>query len=93
VNYAFATTSTSTLNTVVFQNNVCHDGNSNFYLNTATTGEETIQGNTLNGMAWSGNRLRISHGSAPSSPKDGEIWTTTTGLYVRINGSTIGPLS
>jgi len=37
--------------------------------------------------------LRIAHGSAPSSPVDGDIWTTTAGLYVRINGSTVGPLS
>lgn len=37
--------------------------------------------------------LRIPHGTAPSSPADGDIWTTTAGLFVRINGSTIGPLS
>jgi hypothetical protein len=37
--------------------------------------------------------LRIPHGSAPASPVDGDIWTTSAGLYVRINGSTIGPLS
>lgn len=33
------------------------------------------------------------HGTAPSSPVDGDMWTTTAGLYVRINGSTVGPLS
>ncbi len=37
--------------------------------------------------------LNIPHGSAPSSPVNGDMWTTTAGLYVRINGSTIGPLS
>jgi hypothetical protein len=37
--------------------------------------------------------LNIPHGSAPSSPVNGDIWTTTAGLYVRINGSTIGPLT
>lgn len=37
--------------------------------------------------------LRIAHGSAPTSPVDGDIWTTTAGLYVQINGSTVGPLS
>ena len=37
--------------------------------------------------------LRIPHGAAPSSPVNGDIWTTTAGLYVRINGVTIGPLS
>lgn len=37
--------------------------------------------------------LNVPHGTAPSSPVNGDIWTTTAGLYVRINGSTVGPLS
>ncbi len=37
--------------------------------------------------------LRIAHGAAPSSPVNGDMWTTTSGLYVRINGATVGPLS
>lgn len=37
--------------------------------------------------------LNIPHGSAPTSPVNGDIWTTTAGLYVRINGATVGPLS
>lgn len=37
--------------------------------------------------------LRIPHGTAPSSPVNGDIWTTTSGLFVRINGVTVGPLS
>lgn len=37
--------------------------------------------------------LNIPHGAAPTSPVNGDIWTTTAGLYVRINGSTVGPLS
>lgn len=32
--------------------------------------------------------LRVPHGSAPSSPVNGDIWTTTTGLFVRLNGTT-----
>ena len=35
----------------------------------------------------------LPHGSAPTAPVDGDMWTTTAGLYVRINGSTVGPLS
>lgn len=31
-------------------------------------------------------------GVAPSAPIDGDVWTTGTGMYVRISGSTIGPL-
>ncbi len=37
--------------------------------------------------------IRLPHGSAPSSPTNGDMWTTTSGLFVRINGSTIGPLT
>lgn len=38
--------------------------------------------------------LNIPHGIAPSSPVDGDIWTTAAGgLYVQINGSTVGPLT
>ena len=36
--------------------------------------------------------IKIPHGSDPTSPNDGDVWTTTTGIYVRINGSTVGPL-
>jgi len=32
--------------------------------------------------------IRIPHGTAPSSPTNGDIWTTTTGLFGRINSTT-----
>ena len=35
--------------------------------------------------------LRVPHGTAPTSPTNGDVWTTTGGLYARINGSTQGP--
>ena len=37
--------------------------------------------------------MRLPHGAAPTAPVDGDVWTTTAGLYVRINGGTVGPLS
>lgn len=37
--------------------------------------------------------LSLPHGAAPSSPVNGQIWTTSAGLFVRINGATVGPLS
>lgn len=36
--------------------------------------------------------FNIPHGIAPTSPVDGDIWTTTSGMYVRVSGSTVGPL-
>lgn len=37
--------------------------------------------------------LRVPHGAAPTSPVNGDIWTTTAGIFVRINGATVGPLT
>lgn len=42
--------------------------------------------------AAAGPSARFPHGSAPNSPQNGDVWTTTTGMYVRINGTTVGPL-
>lgn len=37
--------------------------------------------------------IRLPHGTAPSAPVNGDMWTTTAGLFVRINGANVGPLS
>lgn len=36
--------------------------------------------------------LNVPHGTAPISPVDGDVWTTSAGLYARINGITVGPM-
>lgn len=36
--------------------------------------------------------FNLPHGTAPVSPNNGDMWSTTAGLFVRINGSTVGPL-
>jgi hypothetical protein len=33
--------------------------------------------------------FKLPHGTAPSSPVDGDVWTTTAGLYAQINGKTL----
>ena len=40
-----------------------------------------------------GASLNIPHGVAPTTPVNGDVWTTTTGIFVRINGTTYGPLA
>ena len=35
--------------------------------------------------------LNIPQGVAPTTPTNGDIWTTSTGVYARINGATVGP--
>lgn len=37
--------------------------------------------------------LNLPHGAAPTSPVNGDLWTTTGGLYARVNGTTVGPLA
>jgi hypothetical protein len=36
--------------------------------------------------------ITLPHGAAPTSPVNGDLWTTTTGIYGRVNGATVGPL-
>lgn len=37
--------------------------------------------------------FNIPQGVAPTSPVNGDVWTTTSGMFVQINGSTVGPIS
>lgn len=41
----------------------------------------------------SGAGINLPQGAAPTSPNNGDVWTTISGLFVRINGVTIGPLA
>lgn len=36
---------------------------------------------------------RVPHGVAPTTPVNGDLWTTTAGLFARINGVTVGPFA
>ena len=35
--------------------------------------------------------IRLPHGTAPTSPTNGDVWTTTAGLFARVNNGTVGP--
>lgn len=48
---------------------------------------------TLKASAAGAASLNLPHGAAPSAPANGDIWTTTAGLFVRVNGATVGPLT
>jgi hypothetical protein len=48
---------------------------------------------TTAASASGGAGLNLPHGAAPSSPANGDCWTTTAGLYCYINGSTVGPFA
>lgn len=43
---------------------------------------------TTPASATGGAGLNVPHGAAPTSPVNGDVWTTTAGLFVRINGAT-----
>jgi hypothetical protein len=59
---------------------------------TATAVNLTTTGLILTPAAITGSAyLRLPHGTAPSAPVNGDLWTTTAGMYARINGATVGP--
>jgi len=35
--------------------------------------------------------IRLPHGTAPSAPANGDLWSTTAGFFGRVNGVTVGP--
>lgn len=37
--------------------------------------------------------FQLPHGVAPTTPQNGDVWTTTAGLFARINGATVGPIT
>lgn len=37
--------------------------------------------------------VNIPHGTAPGTPNNGDLWSTTAGFYGRVNGSTVGPFA
>jgi hypothetical protein len=51
-------------------------------------GSTTLQVNASGTGAAS---INIPHGTAPTSPTNGDCWTTTSGLFCYINGATVGP--
>lgn len=61
------------------------------YLNAPVNGIQVNNLLRLNNSTTSSSSFNIPHGTAPSSPNNGDIWTTTSGLYARISGSTVGP--
>lgn len=68
-------------------------GNSSVAGTLAVTGALTVTTakTTLAASAAGYASINLPHGTAPSSPVNGDFWTTTAGLYGRINGSTVGP--
>lgn len=58
-----------------------HDGN------ILTEGKITTAASTTSSAGFN-----LPHGTAPTSPVNGDMWTTNSGGYIRINGVTVGPL-
>ena len=60
--------------------------------NTLSVPNATFSGLALTAASATGGAgLRLPHGAAPTSPTNGDVWTTTAGIYARINGATVGP--
>lgn len=52
------------------------------------SGKQTFQPSTT-----ASSSISIPAGTAPTSPANGDMWTTSAGLFVRVNGVTQGPLT
>jgi hypothetical protein len=52
------------------------------------TGKATTAASAVGGAGFS-----LPHGAAPTAPVNGDLWTTTGGLYARINAVTVGPFA
>ena len=53
------------------------------------TGQITISGSLITPAATTSiPSIRLPHGTAPTSPTNGDMWTTTAGLFARINSVT-----
>lgn len=61
---------------------------------TITAGQTLTGGLLLTTASATGTAgFRLPAGTAPTSPTNGDMWTTSSGLFVRINGATVGPLA
>jgi hypothetical protein len=59
-----------------------------------TGGGYTMSGAIITSVPTAGAaRFNLPHGVAPTTPNNGDMWTTTAGLFLRINGATqqVGP--
>jgi hypothetical protein len=57
-----------------------------------TAGGITVTGGkvtTLASAAVAGAGLNLPHGIVPNTPADGDVWTTTAGMFARINGASL----
>jgi hypothetical protein len=62
--------------------------------NTLTIANATYTGLALTAASATGGAgFRLPHGAAPTSPTNGDVWTTTSGFFARINGTTVGPFA
>lgn len=53
----------------------------------------TLTGELITKASASGSSgLNLPQGAAPTSPANGDVWTTSAGIYVQIAGGTVGPL-
>lgn len=63
-------------------------------INPTTGKQEQLQaGNTLQLTAPTASvaTMNLPHGTAPTTPDNGDLWTTTAGFFGRVNGVTVGP--
>lgn len=73
----------------------CFDAKQNAlgYVPVNKAGDVMLGKLTMTPSALTGAGINLSPGVDPASPNNGDLWVTSSGLFVRINGATIGPLA
>jgi hypothetical protein len=61
------------------------------YFSSGTAGSQFNQKVLFAAPTTSRPSINLPHGTAPTTPANGDMWTTTSGLYARIAGATKGP--
>lgn len=90
-NQDFEPTPTTVTGSGISTNGITNSGTTTLSGSTSV-GSLTATGEITTAASTTGNAgLNVPHGVAPTTPVNGDVWTTTAGLFVRINGSTVGP--
>jgi hypothetical protein len=95
---AGASTPGGSTSQIQYNNAGALSGSANFTWDNANNRVNTVNltatGLILTAASASGGAgFRVPHGAAPSAPVDGDLWSTTSGLFARINGATVGPFA
>jgi hypothetical protein len=74
--------------------NTAAQGNDSRITGALQMGGGTMTGELITAASTTGSAgFNIPPGTAPTSPVNGDLWATSSGIYARVNGATVGPFN